>query len=360
MQLPPALRQAIQQELTRCDGAGSRTASRPALRAASARLTECYRQGGASGALKDDEERAAYLAVRVPATFAAAVAALTWTRESWARDGCAAELRTVLDLGSGPGTALWAAQQVFPTLISATAIERDPRLIEIARRLSACGANDASNDAPNDAPHSALRHTAWLQGDLTATIPTASIPGAAWDLVVCSYTLNELPQAQHSEFIRQAWARTGKLLVVIEPGTKSGFANILAVRTRLLAQGAILAAPCPNALACPMACSGDWCHFAARVERTAEHRRVKNATLGHEDEKFCYVAFSRSPATLSPGLAAGEVQTPGARIVRHPKVFSGYTQLTLCREGEIAATTITRSKKEDWRRLKRLGWGDRW
>jgi ribosomal protein RSM22 (predicted rRNA methylase) len=340
MQLPPALRQAIEQELTHCDGAK--------LRAASARLTECYRQSGApetlsssaSGALSYDEQRAAYLAVRVPATFAAVVAALTWAREKFS-----GEIRTVLDLGSGPGTALWAAQQVFPTLVAATAVERDSKLIEIARRLSAC--------APNDASHSALRQTAWLQGDLTTNIPTASAPDAAWDLVVCSYTLNELPEAQRSEFIRHAWARTGKLLVVVEPGTKTGFANILAVRTRLLAQGATVVAPCPNSLACPMACGGDWCHFAARVERTAEHRRVKNATLGHEDEKFSYVAFSR-------GAEDGETQPAGARIVRHPKIFSGYTQLTLCREGEIAATTITRSKKEDWRRLKRLGWGDRW
>ena len=141
--------------------------------------------------------------------------------------------------------------------------------------------------------------------------------------------------------------------MIIEPGTKAGFANILALRTRLLAEGANLVAPCPNALACPMARGGDWCHFAARVERTADHRRLKDATLGHEDEKFSYAAFSRDPQR-------SDAQIPNARIVRHPRVFSGYTQLTLCREGEIANTTITRSKKEDWRRLKRLGWGDRW
>ncbi len=327
MQLPPALRQAIEQELLCCDGSR--------LRAASARLTESYQSRASRTLFNDDAERAAYLAVRVPATFAAVVTALTWASEVWTSERRAAEIRTMLDLGSGPGTALWAALQVFPTITAATAIERDPKLIEIARRLA------------SDAAHSALRQAAWLQGDLTATSP---VPEAAWDLVVCSYTLNELPEARRTEFIRQAWARTGKLLVIIEPGTKTGFANILDVRTRLLAAGATLAAPCPNALACPMACSGDWCHFAARVERTAEHRRVKNATLGHEDEKFSYVAFSRNP----------DVQISSARIVRHPKIFSGYTQLTLCREGEIAATTITRSKKEDWRRLKRLGWGDRW
>jgi ribosomal protein RSM22 (predicted rRNA methylase) len=342
MQLPPSLRQAVEQELkvwgSNCDRAG--------LRAASARLSQCYREAApgavapvvqanstpsnaalSNTALSNDAQRAAYLAVRLPATYAAAVAALSWARES-----CSGEIRTVLDLGSGPGTALWAATAVFPTLDAATALERDPRLIEIARRLAL------------RADHSALREATWLQGDLTAAIPEG-----AWDLVVCSYTLNELREPQRAEFIRQAWARTRSLLVVIEPGTKLGFANVLAARTRLLAAGAGLAAPCPNSLACPMARGGDWCHFAARVERTAEHRRLKDATLGHEDEKFSYVAFARA-----------EVQSPHARIVRHPRIFSGYTQLTLCREGEIRNTTVTRSKKEDWRRLKRLGWGDGW
>jgi len=324
MQLPPALRKAIEQELKGCDGAR--------LRAASARLTECYREGTASGALSNialsnDIERAAYLAVRLPATFAATVAALTWAREA-----CGSEFRTVLDLGSGPGTALWAALQVFPSLERVTAFERDPSLIEIARRLSACAENPA------------LRETNWLQGDLTAAIPEGT-----WDLVICSYALNELRETRRADFISKAWVRTGKLLVVIEPGTKMGFANILDLRARLLAEGATIAAPCPNSPSCPMYGSNDWCHFAARVERTTEHRRLKNATLGHEDEKFSYLAFSRR-----------ELSAPNARIVRHPKIFSGYTHLTLCRESEIANTTVTRSKKDDWRRLKRLGWGDGW
>ncbi|HVJ04106.1 MAG TPA: small ribosomal subunit Rsm22 family protein [Candidatus Saccharimonadales bacterium] len=327
MQLPPTLRHAIEQELA---------SSNPArLRAASATLSDSYRRdpapSKANPPLSNNEQRAAYLAVRLPATYAAVVAVLNWTRDT-APD----ELHSVLDLGSGPGTALWAATQVFPGLQSATAFERDPRLIEIARRLAA------------QAEHPMLRDTTWLQGDLNATLPAGS-----WDLVICSYALNELPDQQRAELVRQAWARTAKLLVIIEPGTKPGFANILAARARLLAQGATLAAPCPNALACPMAAGGDWCHFAARVERTAEHRRLKDATLGHEDEKFSYIAFSRD-------FLSNPVQRPSARIVRHPKIFSGYTQLTLCREGEIVNTTITRSKKADWRRLKRLGWGSGW
>ncbi len=272
----------------------------------------------------------------MPATFAAVVAALSWTHEA-----CGNEypgIHSMLDLGSGPGTVLWAAAKVFPTLNSATAIERDPHLIELARKLAA-HADDA-----------VLRNTHWLRGDLTTTLPQGT-----WDLVVCSYALNELAQARRAELLRQAWARAAKLLIVVEPGTMAGFANILAARTLLLGAGATLAAPCPNSLACPMAAGNDWCHFAARIERTATHRRLKEATLGHEDEKFSYVAFVRSPVPR----ALHEDESP-SRIVRHPRIFSGYAQLTLCREGQLASATVTRSQKEDWRRLKRLGWGDPW
>ncbi len=346
MQLPPPLRRVIGQELVNCDPAR--------LRAACAHLTLCYRQGdepsaGAPkalcGALDSDAQRAAYLAVRMPATFAAASAALGWTREACGLEN-GGEFRSVLDLSSGPGTALWAATQLFPTLDAATALERDPRMIELARRLG------------SQAEHRALREARWVECDLAATLPEG-----AWDLVVCCYALNELGESQRDGLIRQAWARTAKVLLVVEPGTKAGFAHVLGVRTRLLAAGAAMAAPCPNSLGCPMAGGSDWCHFAARVERTAEHRRLKNATLGHEDEKFSYMAFTRSAFARSAQFAealTGETQGSPARIVRHPKIFSGYTQLTLCRAGELASTTITRSKKEDWRRLKRLGWGDRW
>lgn len=320
MQLPIALRRAVEQELATC--------STPALRAASAGLSQLYRAENPSAPpLSSDEQRAAYLAVRLPATYAAVVEALRWTRES-----CSEEVSSVLDLGSGPGTALWAASEVFPELTSCTGFERDARFLEIARRIG------------QQAEHAALRTAQWTQGDLST-----GLPAGKWDLVICSYALNELREATRAEVIRRAWAVTGKLFVIIEPGTKVGFANVLAARGLLLAQGAALAAPCPHALACPMAQSGDWCHFAARVERTAEHRRLKDASLGHEDEKFSYVAFSRSA-----------VQAPQTRIVRHPRIFSGYTQLTLCTAGKIVNKTVTRSKKEDWRRLKRLSWGDGW
>jgi ribosomal protein RSM22 (predicted rRNA methylase) len=77
-------------------------------------------------------------------------------------------------------------------------------------------------------------------------------------------------------------------LVVIEPGTPRGAGAIRTIREELLAAGAHMLAPCPAAMPCPLA-APDWCHFAARVERSSLHRRIKEGALGYEDEKYSYV-----------------------------------------------------------------------
>ena len=96
-----------------------------------------------------------------------------------------------------------------------------------------------------------------------------------------------------------------------------------------------------------MAAAGDWCHFSQRLERTAEHRRIKQGDLGHEDEKFSYVAFSKVG-----------VNRPGTRIVRHPIYRPRQVQLTLCTADGLKQTTVTKSQGERYRTAKKAEWGD--
>lgn len=98
-----------------------------------------------------------------------------------------------------------------------------------------------------------------------------------------------------------------------------------------------------------MHAAGDWCHFSARLERTGEHRRMKQASLGYEDEKFSYVVATRE-----------DEQPAEARVVRHPMRYSGYTQLMLCGHEGLERVTVTRSQKELYRRAKKTEWGDAW
>ena len=85
------------------------------------------------------------------------------------------------------------------------------------------------------------------------------------------------------------------MLLIVEPGTTAGWQRILDARAQLIADGAHILAPCPHALACPIA-QPDWCHFSARVARSRVHRLAKEAEVPWEDEKFIYLAASRTPA----------------------------------------------------------------
>jgi ribosomal protein RSM22 (predicted rRNA methylase) len=76
---------------------------------------------------------------------------------------------------------------------------------------------------------------------------------------------------------------------------------------------------------------------------------LKQGELGHEDEKFSYVAATR----LSSEKAK-------ARIVRHPQRFSGFTKLQLCTPEGLQQVTVTRSQKEKYRAVKRADWGSAW
>lgn len=93
----------------------------------------------------------------------------------------------------------------------------------------------------------------------------------------------------------------------------------------------------------------DWCHFGARVERTALHRKLKGGALGYEDEKFAYLAIAKSP--LNPAAA---------RILRRPEIMTGFVRLELCTAQGLQSQTVTRKHKEAFKQARHTGWGDAW
>ncbi len=92
MQLPESLRDSLEHIL----------ASTPLakLEKASQALSAHYREGVT---LRDPEELTAYLAVRMPATYAALISVLKPLTQP----------QSILDIGAGPGTGWWAAQKLW-------------------------------------------------------------------------------------------------------------------------------------------------------------------------------------------------------------------------------------------------------
>jgi ribosomal protein RSM22 (predicted rRNA methylase) len=322
MRLSAELQDAIQRETDKVD--------RRKLALATAQLTEHYKAADfSSPAVASDAHRAAYLAVRFPATYATIQRVFAEIKSRAPQD----EIASVLDLGAGPGTALFAAAEQFPQLHQATLIESDAGWITVGKRLA------------EQSESTAVQQAQWLRQDLRSGLASEK-----HDLVVISYTLGELPHAAAEAVLNKAWKCASKFLVLVEPGTRRGFAAINAARSALIANAAAILAPCPHHLTCPMAAIGDWCHFSQRVERTSQHRQLKGGALGYEDEKFSYLVVAKSTAPSAV-----------ARIVRHPGKHSGHVKLALCTaEGKIENRTITRSSKEAYKRARKAEWGDLW
>ena len=321
MDLPAELREALDSEL------GQIAPQR--LAEATMALVERYRSGQPAPDgrfLGADVDIVAYAAYRLPATFAAVAAALAYVAEQWPGE----PPRTLLDVGAGPGTALWAAQAVWPALERALLVEQDGRMIALGQRLA------------GQARSGTIREARWQRADLLAVWEAP-----AHDLVIAAYVLNELPADRRAAVIDTLWGKAAAALVLIEPGTPAGFARIREARRQLLAQGATVLAPCPHDDACPIP-EGDWCHFGQRINRSRLHRAVKGATLSYEDEKYAYVAVARQPAPAIEG-----------RVIRRPEILPGRVVLNLCTPAGLRVANATRSKdRAAFRAARDLRWGD--
>ncbi len=311
MQLPPALTTAIAALL---EGV-----PRADMIAAAQQQSAGYRKGATSGAIVTPAQAAAYAIARMPATYAACAAVFARLVEVLP-DFAPASL---LDVGAGTGAASWAAVMQWPELTSVTMLDHNPALRSLARKLAdggpLAGADILSGDLGADKPHAAL--------------------------MVASYVLAELPQASAAATARHLWASGAQVLALIEPGTPEGFARIRAARTALIEDGAHVAAPCTHDNACPMA-GDDWCHFSQRLPRSRDHMLLKGANVPFEDERYSYVVVAREKVSSGARILAPVLETkPGLTF-------------KLCDASGLRSAFVASRDKDEYRRVRKLGWGD--
>ncbi|MEI9428921.1 small ribosomal subunit Rsm22 family protein [Mesorhizobium sp. Cs1299R1N3] len=318
MELPATLRQAVDRILEKVP--------LPDLKQAAKILSDRYRAELRDGRLHMAQDMAvkAYLTTRMPATYAAVRASLDALAES--RPDFTPV--TLLDVGAGPGTVLWATGDLWPELELATLLEASAAVRKIGETLAA-GAIAA--------------RTIWHAGDVTTDL--ADLQPA--DLVTCAYVLDEIVPASLPKMVDRLWQLTRDTLLIVEPGTPTGWLRILAVRQQLIAAGAHLLAPCPHEAPCPLN-PPDWCHFSRRVARSRLHRLAKDAEVPWEDEKFIYVVASRQPAA-----------SRAARVIAPPKSGSGKVSLKLCEaDGSADEKLFTKRDGDAFKVARRLDWGD--
>ena len=299
-----------------------------ALDAAADRVHLKYTEGS-SMVLEGLAEHVAYTVCRMPATLAAVTRALSHMKQvipSFAPT-------SILDVGSGPGTATLGSCLTFPSLRQGTGMERNKDFLRISELLfSSVPGLEASFRG--------------VSGDCETDLP----PSGQYDLMTMAYVAGELSLEARRQWMRHASSRA-QVLLLVEPGTPAGWKCLMGCRETLISLGAQLLAPCPHDKLCPFTGTDAWCHESVRLPRSSLHRRLKKGELGYEDEKFCYLA-----ATFSSDLPR---TVPPARIVHAPRHRHGHSYLTLCTyRGQLETTIISRKYKELYQIARDAEWGD--
>ncbi|KAI9189780.1 37S ribosomal protein S22 [Blastocladiella emersonii ATCC 22665] len=381
--LPPALNQALAHVLNAADG--------PRIRTGAVRIFDSLRS--TSGILDPAPGRAApprlmslanpdrvltphhvaydadlvpaYLAARMPACYAAAERALAETYSKLGTPDHAP--RTVLDLGTGPGTAVWALR----------CVERDMG-VEKPADVTAVDVNRAMLDAAR-----ALGAQAGLDAGVTFAEFLPANPNARFDLSIASFLFSEVEDpALRASLLRSLWSLTDGTMVIIDRGTPRGFKRLVEIRDWVLAQDdATILAPvrrsyscrcalptgpnllsptqCPHMKTCPLSTGGrDWCHFAQRLERPPEMQKTKHAKTNLEDVKFTYLVVKKSAPSLVPTNSAAL----WPRVLGPPLKRGGHVLLDVCTpSGNAERIVVAKSMGKDaFKAARKLGWGDQW
>jgi len=281
--------------------------------------------------LHDFDDVLAYLGMRVPATYAQILGALTAIEElvpSW-------KPKSLLDIGSGPGTAGWASMAVWPDLSEIVALDQDRDLISLGKQI-----------ITNAAIHTDIT---WKNHDLREGI---SYDDQQYDLVIIANVLNELSPASREKIIGQAYNKCKGVLVIIESGTPQGSQIIESAAQNLSKVGLLLAPYLANSF---VQDKDYYLHFPQRFIRPEFQRRVRQQMRDDsakasdwEEAKYSYVAISKIPAEKEAwGRCVGPVQTQ-----------KGFLEVPVLTKDAVAKIKVMKRNKEDYSIAKRLRWGD--
>jgi SAM-dependent methyltransferase len=234
----------------------------------------------------------------------------------------------LLDLGCGTGafSLAWLAWLAETRAPPGAPLELHLTLVDQGHTLLGLAEANIRAFARRALPGVALRLETHADG--VGAFLTGGAAGAPYGVLGAAMTLNELsllgPRRVSERAIAladalQARARPGACLLFVEPGTRRGFMNLMALREHLLHLPVLY--PCPHALPCPMwgGAVRHWCHATERLPAAfffdAALKRHAGLAFDMRDLQLSALAVQAMPAAAA---ASPFVPRHGERIVSAP------------------------------------------
>ncbi|HWY79574.1 MAG TPA: small ribosomal subunit Rsm22 family protein [Candidatus Sulfotelmatobacter sp.] len=280
--------------------------------------------------IHDYVDALAYLGLRVPATYAQVFGVLNTVQEMiplW-------RPTSLLDIGSGPGTATWAAISLWQELNKITCIDENRDFTSLGKQII----KDLG----------IIQQVNWKNRNLSLGIEEEK---NSYDLVIISNVLNELHPIAQEKLIGQAFNCCNGLLIIIEPGTPRGSQLVSSIAQKLSKVGILLAPYIANTF---VEDEGYYLHFPQRFIRPDFQRRIRqqmreNSEVASdwEESKYSYVVISKFSVE----------NNYWARIVGETESKKGFLEVPVITRENITKIKVMKRDKEAFTFAKRLRWG---
>lgn len=274
----------------------------------------------------------AYLALRFPATFAQISGALSQVAErvpDW-------QPKSVLELGCGPGTGIWAAKSVWPGVKTATGVDQEQLFLSLAEEIQ----YDAKMQMD----------ITWVKSSLLKWLATEDT--TTYDLIIIANVFNELTDEERERLLQTISLHSSGVVLLLEPGTAVG-TTLITDAARAVATSQHLIAPYINNTF--VESSEHWIHFSQRFQRPEFQRRIRQSmresslmASDWEDAKYCYVAWGNIPKQKPIwGQCIGCVEKQ-----------KGFLTVPVLTQEEIISARVLKRNKADYNHAKNIRWGE--
>ncbi|XP_011329150.1 methyltransferase-like protein 17, mitochondrial isoform X2 [Ooceraea biroi] len=250
--------------------------------------------------------------------------------------------KTLFDFGSGFGTVMWAASEIWSNSIKEYfCVDVSEAMIELSERLAKAAKPQIAG----------ISYRQYFPASMQPT----------YDIVVSAYSLFEMPgEMARLEAILKLWRKTENYLIIVEEGTNAGFKLVNEARDFVLKyanskyktdrQPSYVFSPCPHDFKCPRFVGNDVpCSLVVRYYPL----KFLDATE-HKSELYSYVVLKKSKRPED------DKQWP--RLVEHTLKRHRHVICRMCvASGELKEEIFTKSKhgKHMYRCAKSTMWGDR-
>ncbi len=239
---------------------------------------------------------------------------------------------SLVDVGAGPGTILWSLPNKT-WIKNLTLVEKNSSFITLSKKIA----------KENPYIKNKELDITYIQQDIS----TSPIPSA--DIIFASYWLNEMKHID--KIIENIWQAAEKYIIIIEPGTPLGFKNILKARQFFINKGALIIAPCPGNISCPLKDhSTMWCHFRTRLPRHKNHAYIKSANLSFEEEPYSYLIVQKK-------IDISSFSTKN-RIISSVKKTKLGAETLICTSENLQQLVVLKKEKASYKHLLKKKWGD--